>query len=255
MRANREQGIPRMPLYEEDLAYIQAVAFGGLASGAMAAVIERLRASPIPVRRVIDVGCGAGISTRALVDAGFDTWAIEPSASLVAIARNTAPGARFELGSVYDVALDSCEAILALGEPLTYHDPDIDADARLRTYFERAAGALAPGGLMIFDLIEAEGAPLDARGWSSGDDWAVLYETREDRVARRLTRYIENFRRPADAIGYRRSREVHDVRTFETRDVKRWLDDAGFSVEIADRYGAYALAPRRRAFFATRHGR
>jgi SAM-dependent methyltransferase len=245
-----------MPLYEEDLAYIQAVAFGGLASGAMPAVMERLRASRISVRRVIDVGCGAGISTRALVDAGFDTWAIEPSASLVAIARNTAPGARFELGSVYDVALEPCEAILALGEALTYHGPDIDADARLRTFYERAAHALAPGGLMIFDLIEAEGAPLDARGWSTGDDWAVLYETREDRVARRLTRYIETFRRPAtDAIGYRRSREVHDVRTFETRDVTRWLDDAGFSVEIADRYGSYALAPRRRAFFATPHGR
>ena len=245
-----------MLLYQEDLAYIQAVAFGGLANGAMPAVIERLRASRIPVRRVVDVGCGAGISTRALVDAGFDTLAIEPSPSLLAIARLTAPGARFTLGSVYDLALEPCEAVLALGEPLTYHAPDIDADARLRAFCERAARALAPGGLLIFDLIEAEGAPLDTRGWSSADDWAILYETREDRAARRLTRYIETFRRPAaDAIGYRRSREVHDVRTFETRDVKQWLENAGFSVEIADRYGAHALGPRRRAFFATRHGR
>lgn len=157
---------------------------------------------------------------------------------------------------MYDVELEPCEAILALGEPLTYHGPDIDADSRLRGFCERAARALAPGGLMIFDLIEAEGAPLDARRWSSGDDWAILYETREDRAARRLTRYIETFRRPAaDAMGHRRSREVHDVRTFETRDVEQWLDDAGFSVEIADRYGAYALAPRRRAFFAIRRGR
>jgi SAM-dependent methyltransferase len=208
------------------------------------------------VRQVVDVGCGAGISTRALVDAGFETWAIEPSASLLAIARNTAPGARFELGSVYDVPLEPCEAILALGEPLTYHGRDIDAEGRLRAFCERAARALAPGGLMIFDLIEAEGPPLDARGWSSGDDWAILHETREDRAARRLTRSIETFRRTsADASAYRRSREVHDVRTFETRDVKQWLDDAGFSVETADRYGAYALAPRRRAFFAIRHGR
>src|SRR5512146_1983580 len=103
-----------MPLYQEDLAYIQAVAFGGLASGAMPAVIDRLRAARIPVRRVVDVGCGAGISTRALVDAGFDTRAIEPSASLLAIARSTAPGARFELGSVCDVALEPCDAILRL---------------------------------------------------------------------------------------------------------------------------------------------
>jgi len=245
-----------MPPYQEDLAYIQAVGFGALASGAMPAVIERLRACRIPVRRVVDVGCGAGISTRALVTAGFDTCAIEPSASLLAIARNAAPGARFEFGSVYDVALEPCEAILALGEPLTYHGPDVDADARLRTFFERAARALAPGGLMIFDLIEAEGAPLDARGWLSGDDWAILYETREDRAARRLTRVIETFRRPsADAIGYRRAREVHEARTFETRDVTQWLERAGFSVEVADRYGAYALAPRRQAFFASRQGR
>lgn len=68
--------------------------------------------------------------------------------------------------------------------------------------------------------------------------------------------YIETFHRgAADATGYRRSREVHEVRTFETRDVVQWLDDAGFSVEIADRFGAYALAPRRPAFFAIRHGR
>lgn len=40
-----------MPLYGEDLAFIQAAAFGGLATGAMPAVIERLRTSRIPVRR------------------------------------------------------------------------------------------------------------------------------------------------------------------------------------------------------------
>jgi len=245
-----------MPHYQEDLAYIQAVAFGDLAKGAMPAVIERLRATPIRVRRVVDVGCGAGISTRALVDAGFDTVAIEPSASLLAIARNTAPGARFKLGSVHEVALEPCEALLALGEPLTYHGPDMDADARLHAFCERAARALTPGGLMIFDLIEAEGAPLDARGWSSGDDWAILYEAREDRAARRITRHIETFRsKAAGTTGYRRSREVHDACTFEIREVKRWLEGAGFSVETADRYGAYALAPRRRAFFATRHRR
>ena len=244
-----------MPLYQEDLAYIQAVAFGGLATGAMPAVIERLRASAVPVRRAIDVGCGAGISTRALVDARFDTLAIEPSPALLAIARKTAPGARFEAGSVYDVALEPCEAILALGEALTYHAPDVDADARLRAFCERAARALTPGGLLIFDLIESEGPPLDARGWSSGDDWAIVYETREDRAARRLTRQIETFRRPAGEAMYRRSREVHEVRTFDTGNVKQLLDDAGFSVETADRYGTYVLAPRRRAFFATLRGR
>jgi hypothetical protein len=47
-------------LYGDDLAAIQAVAFGGLAAGAAPAILDLLRARPIPVRRVVDVGCGAG---------------------------------------------------------------------------------------------------------------------------------------------------------------------------------------------------
>ena len=246
----------RMALYEQDLAYIQAVGFGGLVNGAMPAVIERLRSCRIPVRRVIDVGCGAGISTRALVDAGFETWAIEPSPSLRAVARDNSPGTRFVLGSAYEVALEPCEAILALGEPLTYHAPAVDADALVRDFFDGAARALAPGGLLVFDLIDCAGAPLDARGWSSGDDWALLYETREDQPARSLTRHIETFRTTgADGSTYRRSREVHHVRTFAAAEVERWLDRAGFGVEVSDAYGSYKLASRRRAFFAVRRHR
>ncbi len=93
--------------YQKDLAYIQAVAFGGFARGVMPAIIERLCTSRVAVHRVIDVGCGAGVSTRSLLDAGFDALAIEPSEALLAVARDTAPGARFEPASVYDVTLDA----------------------------------------------------------------------------------------------------------------------------------------------------
>ena len=79
--------------YDEDLAFIQALGFGEVAAAAIAAVIPRLTARG--ARRVIDVGCGAGVSTKALVEAGFDTLAIEPSAALLALAREAAPTARF----------------------------------------------------------------------------------------------------------------------------------------------------------------
>jgi len=172
-------------LYDDDLAFIQARGFGELAAAAASAVIPLLQARG--ARRVVDVGCGAGVSTKALVDAGFDTLAIEPSEALLALAQKVAPSARFQQGSAYDVALEPCDAILAFGEALTYHAPTDDAEARITTFIDRASHALSKGGLFVFDLIEIAGQPLGARAWKAGPDWAVLSAAHEDVESKRLT--------------------------------------------------------------------
>ena len=233
-------------LYDEDLAYIQAAGFGNHAARAIAEVIPRLRAAG--ARRVLDIGCGAGVTTRALVEAGFAVTAIEPSAPLLAAARAAAPAAEFIAGSVYDVALPACDAILAIGEPLTYHEPDTDAEGRLERLFRNAHAVLPAGGLFIFDVITSGEASLDARGYTTGEDWAVLYTAREHEA--HLTRWIETFRRTDDGM-YRRGKETHHVRVFHAGLVRDWLA-RGFDVETAETYGEYQLLPRRTAFFATR---
>jgi SAM-dependent methyltransferase len=238
-------------LYGDDLAFVQAHGFGGFAAAAIAEVIPKLSARG--VTRVIDVGCGAGATTKALLEAGFETLAIEPSPCLLAFAREAAPGAEFRLGSAYDVELAPCDAILALGEPLTYHERDADAEALVRGFFRKAGRVLRDDGLLIFDVIETAGSPLDGRGWASGADWAVLYESHEDRPARRLVRSIETFRLAEDG-GYRRSGEVHSVRLFDRRAVTTWLAEEGFEVEVHTAYGRFDLPPRRVAFIATRRG-
>jgi SAM-dependent methyltransferase len=237
-------------LYEEDLAYVQAHAFGDFARAAAPYIVQRLREAAVPVRRVVDVGCGAGVTTRALVDAGFDTVAIERSAPLLAFARAAAPAASFVHASAYEVELPACHAILAVGEPLTYHAPGDDADAVLRAFFARCAGALSPGGLVAFDLIVTGEPSLDGAGFRSADDWAILYRTEEERPSRRLVRTIETFRRTGDL--YRRAREVHHVRVFPEATVRGWLEDLGFQVVTARAYGDAALATRRVAFLAAR---
>jgi SAM-dependent methyltransferase len=235
--------------YDEDLAFIQAAGFGELAAAAVAAVIPELKARG--ARRVIDVGCGAGVSTKALVAAGFDTLAIEPSAALLERARQAVPLAEFRQASAYRAALDGCDAILAIGEALTYHAPTDDAEARLRGFFGKASRALRKGGLMVFDLIETGDEPLDARAWKAGPDWAVLSASEEDAELMQLTRSIETFRN-AGGGAYRRGSEVHHVRLFGRSAASSWLEQAGFEVETSTAYGSFALPRRRVAFFATR---
>lgn len=236
-------------LYQQDLAYIQAYGFRDFARGAAAEIVRVLRSGTIPVRRILEVGCGAGPLTTILVDAGFAVTGIDLSSELLSLARTVCPGAQFIHGSIYEHALPACDAIVAIGEPLTYHE-DSDADSRVREFFRRAADVLPQGGMLIFDLIELGEPLLSARSWKSGEDWAVLVETKEDQSTRTLVREIETFRKIGE--GYRRGREVHRVRLFDTAEVCSWLEGAGFRVSTSSEYGEFRLPPRRRAFFATR---
>ena len=240
-----------MTIYARDLAHIQAIAFGDFARRASPGLVNILKSSRVPIRRVYDIGCGAGITTAALVDAGFDVTAVEPSPSLLAIARGNAPRAAFIHASAYDVELRPCDAILAVGEVLTYHEPHVDAEARVRAFFASAARVLAPGGRLVFDLIDADGESLDAKGTKSEDAWSITWETREDRAASQLARHIGT--RVRDGDGHERNaREVHHVRLFREAEVRHWLAGEGFDATASRTYGEMTLAARRVAYVATR---
>jgi SAM-dependent methyltransferase len=237
-------------LYQRDLAYIHAAAFGALAEGSAPEVVRRLRGSKTPVRRILDVGCGAGLLTRALTNAGFNVVAIDASAALLELARVHAPKAHFIHGSVHDIEIRDVDAVVAVGESLTYHAQPAEADYRIRRFLERVSEAIPSGGMLVFDVIGLGQPSLVGRNWKSGDDWAVLTETTESQDERILVRNIETFRRVGDL--FRRSREIHKVRLFEINELCDELASLGFTTEIAQCYGAHPLPPRRHALFATR---
>jgi SAM-dependent methyltransferase len=237
-------------LYQRDLAYVHATAFETNARGAAREIIRRLQRSSAPIRKVMDLGCGAGPLTKALVDAGFEVTGVDTSAELLELARARATAANFVHASIYDTEIRNFDAVVAVGEPLTYHPEQANADYLITTFFQRAAEALPPGGLLIFDVIGVGEPSLAGRAWSSGDDWAVLVETTEDQTARTLIRDTEVFRRIGTA--YRRSREVHSVHLFDVSALRDRLSFYGFATETSPSYGAQQLPPRRPAFFATR---
>lgn len=236
-------------IYKQDLAYIQAAAFGELARGAAPEIVRLLKSASIQIRRVVEVGCGAGPLTLALVNAGLQVSAIDVSPELLAIARAAVPAAHFINASIYDAEIPGCEAVLAVGEPLTYHAGS-DADDRVQKLFRRVSEILPGGGLLIFDVIELGEPSLAGRFWRTGENWAVLVDTKEDQASRTLVRHIETFRR-VDAL-YRRGQEVQRVRLFDTAILCSQLAALGFVTKTAQAYGTQVLAPRRRAFFCTR---
>ena len=141
--------------YGDDLAHIHARGFTSLAEEA-AEVIVRLLGPPRGT--VVDLGCGSGVTTRALLEAGHEVLAVDASAAMLELAARAAPGARFVRSSALELELPAnCAAVLAVGEVLNYVEED------LGPLYERVAGGSRPAACSCSTSPGRGGSPAAAR--------------------------------------------------------------------------------------------
>lgn len=236
--------------YKEDLAHIHDVGFGEYALGSAPGILEILGRNKIREGLVVDLGCGSGLWARELTKAGYRVLGVDISEAMIDIARRKVPDADFRVGSLYEADLPPCDAVTALGEVLNYlFDPSNDGQMAVGL-FRRVYDALTPGGVFVFDVAEpGQVAPgATARGFSEGEDWAVLIEKEEDREQTTLTRRITTFRKAGKH--YRRAGEVHRQRLYKAADVAEELRRVGFQVRTMCSYGRYDLPKAHTAFVA-----
>ena len=235
--------------YGADLAYVHHAGFGGVAEAAGDHLVAALHAAGIEDGRVVDLGCGAGGLLARTLAAGFAGHGVDASHALLEIAKTNAPGASYELVSVYQAEIPEAVAVTATGEVFNYILPGSDDAPALEPLFERVFAALQPGGLFIFDVIVVGEPEIATSGYRAGADWAVLSSSREDPRAARLTREITTFRMQSDG-SYRRSDEVHRVRVLSADLVRASLAKVGFEVATIGAYGDHLLLDRRIGFEA-----
>jgi SAM-dependent methyltransferase len=223
--------------YRDDLAYIHDVAFGQMAEAAGPVLIKALRDQGHESGLVIDLGCGSGILSRALVEAGYQVWGIDISVSMVLLARDRVPAGRFDVESILSARLTECVAVAAVGECLNYlFDPRHSLTA-LNGLFRRIHDALVPGGIFLLDVAEPGrvpgGGPI--RTFVEDAEWALFIESEENAHDQILTRRMTTFRRVGNY--YRRDREIHHQLLIPRETVKSALEEAGFRVSLLDEYG------------------
>jgi SAM-dependent methyltransferase len=241
--------------YDEDLAYIHDAGFGRFARGAAALLLEDLRQRGINRGLVIDLGCGSGILGEQLVAGGFDVLGIDISPALLALARQRVPGGQFRVGSLLTAELPPCVAVAVVGECFNYLFDSGHSVAGVRQALGRIFEALAPGGLLLFDVAEPGRVPGPGPSRTSmeGDDWAVLVTAEEDRPQEVLTRHITSFRKVGEL--YRRDHEVHRLRLLPRATVVAWLEAIGFQVQTLAGYGEVPFFPGHVGFLARKDAR
>jgi len=226
------------PYYRHDLALVHHLGFGFHADACAPGILALLK----PVRDrgglVLELGCGSGLLTRHLVEAGHRVIATDASPAMLELARDVAPGAEAIRQLVLpDDPLPDCDAVVSVGHVMSYLSDEAAVEAALMA----AATALRPRGVFAIDLCDlrwgeavgrAEENPTKGR---VGDDWAVLARISVPR-ANLFVREITTFVRNSDG-SWRRDDERHENVLVDTSQVPTLLAPLGIDVTVSTSFG------------------
>lgn len=241
---------PDAPYYRADLALVHHLGFGFHADACAPGILALLE--PVRARGgvVLEVGCGSGLLTRHLVEAGHRVIATDASPAMVDLAREHAAGAEaVQVLVLPDDPLPPADAVVSVGHVVSYL-PD-------RAAVERAlvaiAAAVRPGGLLAVDICDLEwgAARQDAPNYSRvEDDWAIITEFSTP-AADRFVREITTFLRNADG-SWRRDDERHENVLLDTALIPDLLRPHDVEVTVGVAFGVETLPAGLRAVIGRR---
>ena len=233
---------PDRPYYRRDLALVHHLGFGFHADDCAPGILALLQ----PIRErdglVVELGCGSGLLTRYLTEAGHRVIATDASPAMLDLARRYAAGAQ-EIRELVlpDDPIPEGDAVVSVGHVLSYL-PDEGAIDRALVAI---AGALRPGGVLAIDLCDlsyAESASLLPVNGRVTEDWAILTE-RSSPSPDRFVRQIAVFTRSEDGC-WRRDDERHENVLIDTAVVPSFLALHGVRVSVESSFGGGVELPR-----------
>lgn len=236
--------------YRRDLALIHHLGFGFHADACAPGILHLLE----PVRErnglVVELGCGSGLLTRHLLDAGHRVIATDASPAMLDLAREVAPDAEDIRRLVLpDDSIPPADAVVSVGHVLSYLPDAPSVDRALLA----VAQALRPRGVLAIDLCDFEWAEArrDAapRGWFE-DDWALVTVTSvpsPDSFVRQMATFVRS-----EDGSWRRDDERHDNVMIDTASVPALLAKHGVEATVASSFGTEELPVGLRAVIGRR---
>jgi SAM-dependent methyltransferase len=225
--------------YRRELALVHHRGFGFHADMCAPGVLRWLE----PVRHrgglVVELGCGSGLLTRHLLDAGHRVVATDASPDMLDLAREVVPDAdEIRRLVLPDDPIPEADAVVSFGHVLSYLPSEGAIDRALAAICE----SLRPHGVVAIDLCDLE--------WGAArhdqpplvrveDDWGIVTRfsiPSPQRYVRDMTVFVRE-----DDGTWRRDDERHDNVLVDTAGVPAFLDERGVEAEVLPAFGEESM--------------
>ena len=187
--------------------------------------------------RVLDVGCGTGTLSFALIESGYEVTGLDLSEDMLVVASEKAKASGVVIDLIHrDMreleGVSGFDCVLIAVDSLNY----LENEAEVRRTFTGAYGALEEGGLLIFDVHTPHKMTETFKDYlyvENADELTYIWHVTEGDEALSVVHELTIFALNEDGR-YRRSVEYHYQRTFEIEQYGAWLAEAGFQLVSID---------------------
>ena len=187
----------------------------------------------IKPRQILDIGCGTGNVTIPLAEIGYRVTGLDMSPEMLSLAEKKARekglSINWILQDMKQMELGSAcfDLVISMTDSLNY----ITTEAELSNVFHRVRALLNPGGHLIFDLnslYKIQSVFGNNVYTHVDDDIAYIWDNAYNPETCSCTMDIIFFIKEKDGK-YRKFTEQHRETGYTVEEVKRMLNDAGFT--------------------------
>ncbi|MDQ3877572.1 MAG: class I SAM-dependent methyltransferase [Actinomycetota bacterium] len=242
---------PPNTYYRRDLALVHHRGFGFHADSCAPGILRLLE--PVRERKglVLEVGCGTGLLTKHLVDAGHRVVATDASPAMLEIASRYVTGAQeVRRLTLPDDEVPAADAVVSVGHVLSYLDTEADIE---RALIALPRALRRPEGVLALDICDLEwgSARVDAPNFGAvEEDWAIVTKFSMP-SPRQFVRDITAFVRNEDGT-WDRDDEHHENVLIDVSKVPQLLDSCGVQAQVRSSFGDERLPIGLKAIVGTR---
>ncbi len=182
---------------------------------------------------VLDLACGTGVLSELMAELGYEVTASDLSADMLTVAQKRFKESELDI-PVLQLSMDNLEglegfdAVTIAIDSLNY----LATEAQVTKTFDQVYAALKPGGYFFFDVhsvFKVDEIFMNSPFVYDGEDLAYMWHPEKGSSPHSVIHDLTFFVR--EGWMFERFEETHEQRTFSVESYKRWLAEAGFTVE------------------------
>jgi len=190
------------------------------------------KTSPMPIKKILDLGCGTGLHDVELLKRGYDVTGLDLSEEMVEIAKKRNPKINFGVADMSNFNLnEKFDAIICMFSSIGY----LTKNKQIENFFRKVKDHLKEGGLLVIDCWSGLGVMHELptsreKSFEIGGIKVIRKSFPTPEVQNHVSNVKFDIKVLKNGLLIDEYEEKHQVRFFFPQELRKYMEDESFEL-------------------------